>query len=255
MHFVAFLDVLGFKEMVENCTHDKLQRVYQNAFINNATYSLASGKIVPVETPDGSFVTPDLSNPLTSCLIVSDSVILWTQNASMQSFVNIVSAVGKILVSGFYTGLPMRGGIALGELSSMAHAAGPNGNVSIQTVFGKALTDAYKIESIQQWAGCAVSQACIDRYIQESEKHTDSVADLATIDYLESEKILLKYQVPTKSGNEEMWVVNWAKFNKDMPSQHTVRSAFEMHNKMVSDESTKKKVENTLAFLSHAGGV
>src|ERR1051326_4827629 len=109
MKYVAFMDVLGFKDIVENSTHEKLERVYQNAFITNATYSLSNGKVTPFKTDQGEYVTPDLSNPLTSCLIVSDSVILWTESASMQSFVNIFSAVGKILVSGFYTGLPMRG--------------------------------------------------------------------------------------------------------------------------------------------------
>jgi hypothetical protein len=129
MQFVAFMDVLGFKDMVENCTHEKLERVYKNAFVTNTTYSLAKGKVVPVHTEAGDFVTPDLSNPLTSCLIVSDSVILWTNDASMLSFINIVSTVGKILASGIYTGRPMRGGIALGEFSTIATNAGPNGNV------------------------------------------------------------------------------------------------------------------------------
>jgi hypothetical protein len=42
MQFVAFMDVLGFKDVVENCTYEKLQRVYQNAFVTNTTYSLSN---------------------------------------------------------------------------------------------------------------------------------------------------------------------------------------------------------------------
>src|SRR5690242_4853976 len=135
--YVAFLDVLGFKNMVEKSPHEKLERVYQNAFILNATSSLANGKVTPVKTDQGEYVTPDLSDPLTSCLIVSDSVILWTENVSMRSFVNIFSAVGKILVSGFYTGLPMRGGIAIGDLSNLSLNPAAHDKVLIQSVFGK----------------------------------------------------------------------------------------------------------------------
>ena len=252
MKYVAFLDVLGFRSMVDRSTHEKLARVYQNAFITNATYSLSNGKVIPVSTASGEFVTADLSNPLTSCLIVSDSVILWTENASMLSFVNIFSTVGKILVSGFYTGLPMGGGIAVGELSTLSQAPSQTGKVSIQSVFGKALTHAYEIESKQEWAGCAISQDCIDQYKSESGKYVGNVPELATLDYLKSEKTLVRYPVPMKHNqSEEMWVVNWAKFNRDSISTDTVSSAFTKHNKETDNATVQTKIRNTLAFLEH----
>lgn len=246
------MDVLGFKDIVENSTHEKLERVYQNAFITNATYSLSNGKVTPFKTDQGEYVTPDLSNPLTSCLIVSDSVILWTESASMQSFVNIFSAVGKILVSGFYTGLPMRGSIAIGDLSNLSFSPAAHGKVLIQSVFGKALTKAYMIESDQQWAGCAISQECIDQYDREASKYIGTVENLATSDYILSQRILLRYPVPKKDGRtEDMWVVNWPKFNRDLPTTKIVRDAFERHNKRAEDPAVQTKIKNTLAFLQH----
>ena len=238
--------------MVNRSTHEKLVRVYQNLFITNAAYSLVNGKVVPVSTANGGFVTADLSNPLTSCLIVSDSVILWTENASMLSFVNIFSTVGKILVSGFYSGLPMRGGIAEGELSTLSQAPSQTGKVSIQSVFGQALTHVYDIESKQEWSGCAISQICIDQYRSESAKYGENVSELATLDYWESEKILVRYPVPMKHNqSEEMWVVNWAKFNRDWISADTVSSAFTKHNKETDNPTVQAKIRNTLAFLEH----
>ena len=250
--YVAFLDVLGFKNMVEKSPHEKLERVYQNAFILNATSSLANGKVIPVKTDQGEYVTPDLSDPLTSCLIVSDSVILWTENVSMRSFVNIFSAVGKILVSGFYTGLPMRGGIAIGDLSNLSLNPAAHDKVLIQSVFGKALTKAYTIESDQQWAGCAISEECIDQYNREASRLIGTVENLATIEHIISQRILLRYPVPKKNGTrEDMWVVNWPRFNRDLPTNQTVVDAFAMHNKDASHPAVQTKLKNTLAFLNY----
>lgn len=97
MRFVAFMGVLGFKEMVENSTREKLVRVYNNAFISNATFALSNGKFITVNSHDGQYVTADLSQPLSSCLIVSDSVMFWTEDTSITSFVNIWRRLEKHL--------------------------------------------------------------------------------------------------------------------------------------------------------------
>ena len=109
------------------------------------------------------------------------------------------------------------------------------------------------IESDQQWAGCAISQECIDQYDLEASKHIGTVENLATSDYIVSQKILVRYPVPKKNGRtEDMWVVNWPKFNRDLPTSKIVRDAFEMHNKSVGYPAVQTKIKNTLAFLKHA---
>lgn len=75
---------------------------------------------------------------------------------------------------------------------------------------------------------------------------------MATLDYWESEKILVRYPVPMKHNqSEEMWVVNWAKFNRDWISADTVSSAFTKQNKETDNPTVQAKIRNTLAFLGN----
>jgi hypothetical protein len=249
--FVAFLDVLGFKEMVDNCTHGELDRTY-NMFVTSTALALAQGKFVSGTKDGRPVVVPDVNGTSVSCLIASDSIILWTQNLSTKEFVDIISISGDMLATGFITGLPLRGGIAMGELSVGNQTLGSTGSMTVQSIFGRALTNAYRVESTQEWAGCAISQTCIDWYVTESDKHAAN-PDFATLDYLRSQKIILEYQVPVKGGTaRKMWVVNWPQFNRGGIADEAVRRSFKMHKKSANADAIKTKLENTLAYLAFA---
>lgn len=253
MKFIAFLDVLGFKEMVEKSTHEKLEKVYSNLFVSNAAYSISGGNFITVDSPTGSYATADLSKPLTSCLIVSDSVMLWTEDTSMKSFLNICAAVGKLLVSGVYTGLPMRGGIAMGEISHLKSSPNTPQAFGIQTIFGKGLVRAYTEESSHEWMGCVITDDCVNAYIEASKHHIGKIQDLATIEHLVKMKFLLRYPAPRKDNKTiDRWIINWPIFNNSPTNETTVSKAFTMHTKNLEHPTSKIKLDNTLEFLRYS---
>ena len=249
MKFVAFLDVLGFKEMVEACTHEKLERVYGN-LLTNVSMALSGGKFVTNESPSGQHLTADLTAPLSSSIIVSDSVIFWTDDTSMKSFIGICAATRNLLVSGIYTGLPMRGGIAMGELSHLKSNQNTPSAFGIQTVFGRGLVRAFLEESKYDWMGCVISDECVAEYESACAPHVGHTQDLATLDGLVKAGLLIRYRAPRKCGASiPQWVVNWPQGNRGSVSVDTVTSSFTMHNKSLKHESATKKLSHTLQFL------
>lgn len=247
--YVAFLDVLGFKELVEGSTHDHLHRLYSNAFVSNAAMSVSNGAFKVVEGETGQIAIPDFAKAKVSCLVVSDSVLLYSSDDSMTSFIDICAAVGKLMVSGFFTGLPMRGGISLGPISIFGGEV-PGVEFGIHGLVGLPLVRAYGEEAAYEWAGCTIEPLCIDHYRQQSEQFRTQVPDLATIEVLSARGMLTQYAAPLKKGTTvERWVIDWPNHNKSTVSTDTVRKAFGMHGKPIDAPSVQQKIANTLAFL------
>ena len=249
MKFVAFLDVLGFKAMVENVNHEKLRRVYEN-FLSNVASALSNGKFKIVESPSGQVAIADLAAPLSSSITVSDSVIFWTEDTSMKSFISICAATRNLIVLGIYTGLPMRGGIAMGDLSHLKSAPNSPEAFGFQTVFGKGLVRAYEDESVHEWMGCVISDECVAAYEDICTLHAGQDEELATLDYLISAGFIVRYPAPRKSGDSvQRWVINWPKGNPAGIPIDIVESSFTMHNKTLGTMSASAKLDNTLKFL------
>lgn len=247
--FVAFLDVLGFKELVESSAHEKLLKLYGNAFIANAAMAVSSGKFKVIDQDSGKVAVPDFSTARVSCAVISDSVLLYSANAGMTSFIDICAAVGKLLVSGFATGLPMRGGIALGDLGVFdGRAAGVD--FAIHSLVGLALVRAYQEESAHDWAGCTIEEGCIDHYSNLVQQHSAAVPDLATLGLLESQGMIAQYEAPRKKGAaSRKWVVDWPRHNRTPVSEEMVEKSFVLHGKSTIDVGVQRKIQNTVAYL------
>jgi len=129
---VAFLDILGFKDLVNNNGHDKLIRVYQNLLLPIVQHSSTFGKYKVIKKEDGqSLAVADSSKAVISSLVISDSIVLWTPIASMKSFIDIAIVVRNLLVSGMYSGLPLRGAISIGPLSMINDTIEMNNELSM----------------------------------------------------------------------------------------------------------------------------
>lgn len=256
--FVAFLDVLGFGDMVENLDHERLHRIYVNLLVSNAAHSAAQGKFKVIDTVEGQRAIADFSETRLRALVVSDSVMLHSPDDSMKSFIDICAAVGKLLVSGFYSGLPMRGGIAHGPVSDFAGGS-PSGEFAVHGLLGLPLVRAYQAEKDFAWAGCVVDDACVRRYEQEVLQLTPTTPDIATLDHLVSAGLLLLYPAPMKSGDSPLrWVINWPRQNRGGVTDDAVLSAFSKHGKSIALDAVQRIVDNTMAFVarsrSHAAG-
>jgi hypothetical protein len=248
--FFAFLDVLGFKELVGGSAHEKLLKLYGNAFVGNAAMAVSSGKFKVIDQETGQKVAvPDFSEARVSCAVISDSVLLYSADCGMRSFIDICAAVGRLLVSGFSTGLPMRGGIALGDLGVFDGRA-MDANFTIHSLVGLALVRAYQEESAHEWAGCTIQDECIEHYSSLVRRFSSAAPDLATLDLMESQGMIAQYKAPRKDGaGSKKWVVDWPRHNRSPVSSEMVEKAFGMHGKSTADVSIRRKVQNTLDYL------
>ncbi len=249
--YVAFIDILGFKDLVNNNTHEELEKIYKKSFEINLQLSLSNGlyKIVK-DNQDKNITVADISNSKINSLMISDSIILWTDNISMKNFIDMLIVVRNLLNNGFIFGTPLRGAISLGNLSFLQTDITSEIKYVQNSLIGKGLIKAYLIESGQNWAGCIIDSDCIENY-QFQFNQIDDKKDIADIEYLEQKNVLIKYNVPYKTGEiKENYVVNW--FRNDAVDEKLIRNSFKQHNKNINNWDVENKIKNTLEFYSFA---
>lgn len=235
--YVGFLDILGFKDFVENNSHKELIENFD--FIIDKVFS------THIEGYNNSNRGKIGSEQfLIEVLFISDSIILWTKNEFQGSFVKLLNIVSDLIAISFRTGLPLRGGISFGELHTYK-------NSNNTTVIGKGLINAYKIEETQNWAGCIVDKIAIDELnIQNS--FLPEIKKITYDDLINVVKILQEYDVPLKSGiSERNYVVNWTNNVNvsDYLNEDFIRKSFSMHNKSVNDSRVQSKINNTIDYF------
>ncbi|RKP51382.1 hypothetical protein D7Z26_16425 [Cohnella endophytica] len=222
---VAFMDILGFREMIEKNKLDDISKLYDTKLTPKVE------SLNKIREVNEGFI--DLL-PEIHVLQVSDSIILWIPEISEYTILYLISSVRELMVNFLRRGVPLRGGISMGELSVKRHSDHVN-------VFGNALTQAYKIEKDQQWSGCTVDSQCVE-YMNSMD---ESPLELAL-----NQKLIAEYQVPKKHGKvEEQYVINWA----SDPSLINYRKqhfgmVFKMHKKRIDTWDVKVKLDNTIAF-------
>jgi class 3 adenylate cyclase len=155
--FVAFADILGFRSMVSTLSHEQLGNIYQRTFMVVAQVASAHGRWLTTERGGETIVVADESQAKITMRVMSDSVVLWSDSDRHIDFVDLVIAVRHLLVLGVFAGLPMRGGVAWGELTHFEAGGAGTRLFATDTVFGRGLVDAYELEARQAWCGAIVA--------------------------------------------------------------------------------------------------
>jgi hypothetical protein len=243
--YIAFLDILGFKDLVTNNSHSDLVRKIQNLLLPSIEHSLSNGKRKIVDRNGVATSIADIDEIKIHSLTISDSIMFWTDDCSLGSFMQIALVVRNTLESGFYTGLPMRGAISLGDLSFTNLTFGDKTSNFHSLLIGRGLVEAYKLENKQEWAGCIVDECCIKKVIElEPGMKVDS-------DWFLSKKLIIKYEAPYKGGNSKKeYVIRWLKEPQYL-NEVNVRKNFSAHKKNILDENTELKIQNTLKFIEY----
>ena len=240
---VAMLDLLGFSQIMESESLDEIERRYTRTLMSGLTFSGFASI--------GAFVFDDEGNLdsgedlwAVSFGIFSDTVVIYPRPLVGQPIRVTCEAVASVIDVALQGDWLFRGGIDFGSFRAL-----PDHNLYI----GKALIGAYRLETMQNWAGAIVSEAAQNKYRRE-------------IAEMKEEHLLVEYPVPIKvdSGVVEKTclAVNWCYF--DMRWQHSrrdkllsllesaptkakakVNATIEFHDKMV---------QNELASLKQIGG-
>ena len=250
--YVAFLDVLGFKRIASVQSHQHLKSVYQS-FSETIFHSLSNGKYVLSSDGKTESLGPDIRQATVNSLLVSDSIVIWTDDNTAAAFCDIVRAVRNLLAFSMIDGIPLRGAIANGALTSVLNQW-PTKNHNFQhSLFGKAIIDAAEAEKKQEWSGCEITKDAIAAY-----RRNCSEGELVI-----NNGLILVYPVPRKEAEMETegYVINWANHPQAGIDSKTVANAFAPPfdpntvewEKFRKDEwpKVKRKLEKTLNFFQH----
>ncbi|QMV40071.1 hypothetical protein [Cohnella cholangitidis] len=227
--YIAFLDILGFKSIVENNTHERLTQIY------NDFSTRLSNQEKFFESIGEMFISETDSPKQVHSVIISDSIIIWTATDTPENFCMLVMAVQFLVISSFEEGIPLRGTINRGDLTIY------NSDKGIQ-VFGKALTEAYSFESIIQLSGCVVTDSCM-RYVFER------CGNNILLNIMLKNNSLFEYSVPKKSGKvKNHYIVNWV---TSVTKEEKILASFSQHDKTTDDWSIQLKINNTIEFMRY----
>lgn len=259
--FFGFLDILGFGDIVRSTEHNRLEHLYLTlpAQLDGA---LAGERYVAV---GGNARTlrflPDIDKATVNSLLVSDSIMLWTNTESMRAFFNILTAVRDLMISALVHGMPLRGAISRGPLTLLTGRSSTKRLIFQHTLFGKPIVEAANAEKVQEWSGCIITPTAMEPYLARNSRPLSSVppparSDETALMCIFKRLLLRRYPVPIKTAEgrivtDEQYVVNWAYGGLNSVYVDEVTEAFTMHGKSVVDPRIKSKMENTIKFVRH----
>lgn len=253
IRYLAFLDILGFKELIENNSLEDVEELYKK-FEPSILYSMAKTNIdflLYDKKPEGMRVAPIEITNLNS-LVISDSLIIWTDDNDPNRFIQLIMTVKHHLHFSMKLGIPLRGSITSGQLSLKFgnHEKSPKQN-SFATILGLPLTRAYMLENKADWSGCFIDNSCIEEYKKQVELSLNDNPNCANLDTLIKLDLLNKYLVPMKSGQlQEFYCLNWTNyFLNDRFTEVEVRNSFKAHNKISDNWAVEMKIRNTTDYL------
>ncbi len=230
--FVAFIDILGFKAIVERNRGNIesvgrfLQNIYQSSIVSAIT-----GESVLIGTKhDMSNLSEDIQ-----LYQFSDSLIMYTKDDSNYCLEKIIWTLNLLMARSVLEGIPLRGGLVKGEM----FAEPP-------ILVGDAINRAYLLESKQEWSGIIVDSGCI--FLDEHEK------------VLIQSKVITRAPVPVKDREqgirfENHLVINWPEFlGQRAINEEEFKQIFWKYTGTPEGDKEIKKMEHTLAFYKeHLG--
>lgn len=244
--YLAFFDILGFKEFIYNSDSEIRLRLMNN-LIRDSQMALSLGKSVP--RPGGGLM-PDLSGTNIQCLHISDSIVFWTENISVEIFIELVKCSAYFLRQCMQITFPVRGCIVAGEIDYTPFVLKNKKGVEFQnsSLYGKALTDAYLKAEAQDWVGCYVDRSAV------------ATVDDKIINDLIYANQLVYYPVPLKDGsaNYEFVIRTINKTINDVFLKNLAKGAEEMFHRHMNGEplpeSVRRKLTNTIKFYNYFRG-
>jgi hypothetical protein len=233
--FVAFVDILGFKDLVRANSLIKVTQLIRHVIQDGCVRAVLRG------ADPGSATSLDVR-------IISDSIIIWTDSDEPTEFMNLVVAMRFLLALTFVQGVPLRGAIAWGELDLVSDHAG--GSIQTESVVGKALVDAYEAEGVQEWSGGLVTEEAARRYAMLVAPGTvqSTPGEKPSIDVMNGLGWLIPFDIPTRDGKIRGEAIGWPTVLNEKVSRGAIRDSFSDHGKSING-GVDLKIENTIRFV------
>jgi len=239
--FIAYFDYLGFKDFIMRNDLDYQKQVMRFIY-RDIELALSKRK-----TKDGrSGRIADLSDLKISCVNFSDTVVFWTNDNSLASLVDLLETSYIFNWQQNLFTFPVRGALFYGEIfhSNFRERSAFEGLYNVNSVYGKGIVDAYLKAETLDWAGTAIDKDVVDFLKDEKADLTmtlDRFAKEYSIPYKEG-RTLQEYALRIVEGG-----LNSVAFEN---LKNSITRNFQEHNKDVNHPSAKRKLENTIKYLS-----
>ncbi len=227
--FVAFFDILGFKDMVMRFSHNEIySKLSEISKTKKWLENLANSSDVEDEVGNGDIYTVSFS----------DSFVIFSKTDDAENFKFFLVAIRWFFAKAIDNNIPLKGGIAHGEISI---------NKSEQIYFGQPIIDAYLIEEDVNYLGIA-SHYTIDKYISEN-------YNSLPMNFID--KVVFDCPTPLKSGKIDHKNIDWfimlsvldsmkdKSKNEKTDAIKNVITSF----RLTSSGSPRRYVDNTLDVL------
>ncbi|PWI28846.1 hypothetical protein DI383_14620 [Flavobacteriaceae bacterium LYZ1037] len=153
--FVAFLDLLGFKDKVMRKTHSDIYDELSNISASKKKLE----ELSPITNEGHYFADSDIY-----IVSFSDSVVLFSKNDSYINFEYFLVSLRFLFSNAIRSNIAIKGGIAHGEISL---------NKSEQIYFGQPIIDAYLIEEDVNYLGVSCHNS-IDSYLEKNKQQAEN---------------------------------------------------------------------------------
>lgn len=242
--FFVFLDILGFKNVVYSNSTADLQKIIERF---QSDFRVAVDKS---RTYNNDKINIDSIN----FRLISDSIIIWSENDTFVSFRHILEATIALLSYGLKNGFPLRGAMTHGEII-VAQDEGKR-FFGQETVYGKALVEACEFEKSFEWSGCIIAPSAwsvIKKiWSKELTSRDNANAFFDTYPYLTWYKTPIKSQKDKGVHFKSAIAINWNSFSawddKQSICPFIVRNSFSAYRNEVDSSD---KLNNTLRFLDY----
>jgi hypothetical protein len=236
--YLAYFDYLGFKEFIQNNAENILKKRMGHLF-RDIELSLAQGKTIPVSS---GVLLADLSLSRLNCLNISDTVIFWTNDCTLDSLEELLNVAYEFNWRENGYNFPVRGSVLKGRIKIVSgRDDNPvGGTYSVQCLYGKGLVDAHLKAESQNWAGTVIDSTIIEDLLKQN-----------NFEFLK--KLAIKYHVPYKTGNTKEEYVFKIKSGMSVEALKNtledIERIFSSDKKNTNSESVKQKLENTKKFI------
>ncbi len=243
--YVAFLDILGFRELLDtkNKTAKPLKKILE-LFTEYAGKSIYKRRNHADELSRHGHSSP--TKP-TQILMISDSIVVKTRDASYDSLAAIIDTAIDLVWAGFIAGVPLRGCITKNCLLD-CNLHDDNLDLKMNIYWSQGIIDTFTFEKKMQIAGCMLLdevKSQIPGFLKSNSQYASK---------------LINYSIPMKENIvHEGFMLNWTQSpffattmgnpdgTKDSVMEF-VRQAFLRGRDSLEEPSVKEKLENTMAF-------
>jgi hypothetical protein len=218
--YVAFLDILGFKDLVGRQTHDEIYQKLNKISVTNRI-------LQNLHNEEDENLKNFTKNGRIKVVTFSDSIIIFSEKADEDNLNYFIFSVSFIIAKSFDLGIPMKGSVAFGEVSL---------NFRNQIFFGQAIIDAYILQEEVHYFGIVV---------HNSFENMANNTVLKGNHYIEKKTPLKGGMIIHKNFN---WFMHLKTDNIPNKKENIIKKIESF--RLTTSGNTRKYIDNTLEFIS-----